>query len=216
MGIYGRFRKIFELIVEGQYPLSCIALPCWLDTVRWYSTSSTTTMIYRSECLLLWRVVKKLLHGKGIELLKGIKNLGQILHGEATSGTISPQSSWINFAIPEHIKSPDNIGIPDVLEPGIIDEAIQIKTKSNSSMVLSVDGKKIAPGLSEDWGDVNLFGHETPNLQLLKEERPRETKVIDTLGQAFSLPGAQKELVDAISASIFLFFFFNLLLFILT
>ena len=156
------FVVFLELIVTGQYPLSCIALPCWLDTVRWYATSSTTKMTYRTECLLLWRVVKKILHGKGIALLKGMKNLGHVLNGEATRGNITLKDSWINFAIPENIKAPDNIGIPDVLEPGIISEAIQIKAKSSSSMVLSVDGKKIAPRLSENSGDVNLFGYESP------------------------------------------------------
>jgi hypothetical protein len=43
---------------------------------------------------------------------------------------------------------------------GIITSTLKLKSKENS-YILSADGKKLAPGLNENSGDQDLFGHET-------------------------------------------------------
>ena len=50
------FVRFFELVAEDKYPLSCIALPCFLDTVKWYSLHTTTSMVYRDSTRLWWRI----------------------------------------------------------------------------------------------------------------------------------------------------------------
>ena len=56
-------------------------------------------------------------------------------------------------------------GIPNLVFPGILDGAINMLDKSKQ-YVLSIDGKKIAAGLGKPlFGDINLWGHEKPNLE---------------------------------------------------
>lgn len=50
------------------------------------------------------------------------------------------------------------IDILKQIQPGLIEQAIQIKPKTDT-YVLSVDGKKLAPGLTKDNGDIDLFGY---------------------------------------------------------
>ncbi|CAC5404088.1 unnamed protein product [Mytilus coruscus] len=50
------------------------------------------------------------------------------------------------------------IDIPKQIQPGLIEQAIQMKPKTDT-YVLSVDGKKLAPGLTKDNGDIDLFGY---------------------------------------------------------
>ncbi len=162
--------------------MDCIALPCFLDTVKWYSLNSTTEMTYREETKRFWRVTYLMLHTKGINHLSGTKSLGDILNGEGTRGSINPQNSVINFAVPSFLilsQQPRGLNIPKVIPPGIINAGLDMKSKSNtSSMVLSFDGKKLAQGLNEEFGDEDLWGYETPNL---KESKQRFLKEMDEI-----------------------------------
>jgi hypothetical protein len=45
---------------------------------------------------------------------------------------------------------------PKEIPPGIITSTLELKSKENS-YILSVDGKKLAPGLNENSGDQDLF-----------------------------------------------------------
>ena len=60
--------------------------------------------------------------------------------------------------------------------------------------------KKIAPGLSENSGDVNLFGYESPNLQSLKHERQQELELTDTLLKTFT--GTKSDVASVISETV--------------
>ena len=52
-----------------------------------------------------------------------------------------------------------------------MDTAIKLLDKSKK-YVLSIDGKKIACGLGKNnTGDINLWGHETPNLEEALKKR---------------------------------------------
>ena len=93
------FVAFFQLVATKSYPLTCIALPCWLDTVKWYASETTSHMVYREETKLFWRVVYKLLHGSAIRFFSGVESIGQVLSGEANRGQINPQDSDINFAV---------------------------------------------------------------------------------------------------------------------
>ncbi len=175
------FESFFQLVAQGKYPLKCIALPCWLDTVKWYTCESTSQMTYRKDTQEYFRMVYSILHGKGINLMAGVKSLGQILNGNDQRGQIDPQLSQINFAIPDvSVLRLNSSDIPNRLEPGIIHQGIDIKSNSTSSMVIGFDGKKLAAGLNEHDGDINLWGYEKPNLKEANVRIEKETQLVDS------------------------------------
>ena len=58
---------------------------------------------------------------------------------------------------------------PKEILPRVINQAIEMKPKTKS-YVLSVDGRKLAPGLNSMCGDQDLFGHEkTETLDILRK-----------------------------------------------
>ena len=93
-------------MAADSYPQDCIAFACWLDTVKWYTLESTTSMVYRKDTKLFWRVVFKLFHGNVIRLFSGVMSLGTVLNGQGTRGymidlypnlTILPHEYVIRF-----------------------------------------------------------------------------------------------------------------------
>ena len=71
--------------------------------------------------------------------------------------------------------------IPGELPPGIIYQAIELKSSLDNSYVLSVDGKKIVPGLTEKNGDQDLFGHKDGvSLQMSRERITQELLAVET------------------------------------
>ena len=90
---------------------------------------------------------------------------------------MDPSNSFINFAVPriDVIRNftPCSFfeDIPKELPPGIIHGSIELKARTapHMSYILSVDGKRVAAGLNDAYGDEDLFGHEVPNLA---EKRP--------------------------------------------
>ncbi len=67
----------FMELVNNRYPLDCIAFRCFLDTVRWYSVSSTAKMVYREETKPFWRMVYKLFHGGALRFFSGLHSVEQ-------------------------------------------------------------------------------------------------------------------------------------------
>ena len=75
------------------------------------------------------------------------------------------QSTSINFAIPECLDLKYDIGFPTgPLETGLIKPAIEAQAKRKGSMVFNMDCKALSPALDATSGDVDLWGHEIPNL----------------------------------------------------
>ena len=199
------FVNFFELVANDTYPLDCIALPCWLDTVKWYNCRSTTDMQYRDETRLFWRVVYKILHGTAIRLFSGMKSLGQVVNGEMSRGELSPQESQINFAVPDvhNLRGSDIVTIDKEIQPGVIHQSLDLKSKSQRSMVLSVDGKKVATGLNDVNGDINLFGFEKPNLEEAKQRISEEFLIIDQLQSSIDASNKDQHLtVGSITSAV--------------
>ena len=81
--------------------------------------------------------------------MMGVKSAGQILDKSSSRGQFDPQNTNINFAVTD-IKTVSNyeshqIDIPKQIQPGLIEQTIDMKPKSNT-YVLNFDGKKLAPG----------------------------------------------------------------------
>ncbi|VDI46739.1 Hypothetical predicted protein [Mytilus galloprovincialis] len=179
------FCLLLKGIASGKFPIHNIAFRLLLDIAKWYSLDNTTQMQYSSESMKFWKVVYRLFHGKALRFLSGEKSIGQVIDGSSSKGLHDPQKSKINFAVP-NINSINNfqsvnINIPKEIFPGIITEAFKFLPRGKS-YELSVDGKKIAPGLNSKHGDQDLFGHEDRNsLQSLQKRLDTEIQKVESL-----------------------------------
>lgn len=101
-----------------------------------------------------------------------------------------PAFSCINFAGPSQKRSTTFDGtavdLPKEIPPGIINESLAMKPLEKS-YILSFNGKKLAPGLNENWGDQDLFGHEEiESLNETREGLEHEINYIDKTVDAWS------------------------------
>ena len=111
--------------------------------------------------------------------MSGLKSTGQVILEKCKD------NSKVNFAVPSRKKivqfKSTEIQVPDEVSPGVIKEAIEMRD-SRKCYVLSVDGKKCAPGLSRDKGDIDLFGFESSeSLQATKDRLNDEIQQVDYL-----------------------------------
>ncbi|CAC5388829.1 unnamed protein product [Mytilus coruscus] len=142
-------------------------------------------MEYGCESMKLWKVVYRLFHGKTLRFMSGSKLVGQIIDGSSSKGLYDPQTTKINFAVP-NINSINNFdlvetNIPREMYPGVIAQALKFMPR-DKNYVLSVDGKKLVPGLTNTHGDQDLFGHEKGNsLQDLKDRLESEIQEVETV-----------------------------------
>ena len=123
-----------------------------------------------------WKVLYRMFHGKALRFMSGTKSMGQVLRDSSHIGNYDPQETNINFAVPNsqtiiNYTSMD-YDFPKEIPPGIITSTLELKSKENS-YILSVAGKKLAPGLNENSGDQDLFGHETSQTDSLQFSRER-------------------------------------------
>ena len=146
-------------------------------------------MRYRFEdTKKFWWLGRTLFHGRFERLMKGFKNEGTVLQG-CPKGYYECQNNDINFAVPSNLTGPQN-GLPNLKDngPGIFKETIRICAEKHSrgSCVLTFDGKKLAPGLSDDGGDINLIGHESgPSIEEKRSVLQKEMDMLDKLGKCF-------------------------------
>ena len=179
------FCQFMRLISKEKLPLQNIALLLLFDVVRWYSVDNTSKMFYSDSCLKFWKVMYRLFHGKVLRFMSGIKSTGQVVKDMSSKGSYDPQTTSINFAVPNTNSirqfNTSETEIPGELPPGIIHQAIQLKSSADNSYVLSVDGKKLAPGLTEKNGDQDLFGHEDGiSLEMSRERIEQELITVET------------------------------------
>ena len=143
------FNNLLRLIAIDKFPLHNISFLLLLEVARWYNLDNTTKMFYSDQCMQFWKVLYRFFHGKALRFMMGVKSAGQILDKSSSRGQFDPQNTNINFAVTD-IKTVSNyeshqIDIPKQIQPGLIEQAIDVKPKSNT-YVLNFDGKKLAPG----------------------------------------------------------------------
>ena len=174
------FCMFLRMISTDKFPLHNIALLLFFDVVRWYSLENTSQMLYSPECMKFWKVMYIFFHGKTFRFMAGMKSSNQTLDMNFRKGHIDPNKTSINFAVPtqKYVTDFETSGtdIPKEIRAGIISQALNVKDK-NKEYVVSFDGKKLAPGLSKDKGDQDLFGHEAgESLYEAKARVDREIK----------------------------------------
>ena len=193
-GIVHNFCTLLKVMANGRFPLHNIALTLLLDVARWYSLETTTRMTYPKESIRFWKVMYRLFHGKALRFMAGSKSTGNVITAEEKRGAFNPQKASINFAVPhQNIISnfqPVRTDIPRELEPGVIQQTLDLKSSEpendSKCYVLSVDGKKLAPGLDNEHGDQDLFGHEEiETLQMTKDRLKDELEVVEMTKDEF-------------------------------
>lgn len=191
------FCVFLRQIVLKKFPLHNIAFLLLLDVAKWYSLKTTTQMKYPAESMEFWKIMYRLFHGKALRFMSGIKSYGHASKGEENIGHYDPQNTHINFAVPsiQSVINYESISkqIPKEIKPGIIEEGIELQC-SGKSHVLSVDGKKLAPGLNDSNGDQDLFGHEeNESLEMTNERLCQETSIINRVKEEWSALSDQEK-----------------------
>ena len=191
-GILTEFMALVNVICDDRLPLDNIALLLCLERAKFASLSSTTAMDYSSDTMKFWKVVYKLLKGKAVRLLSGPKNAG-LIKGDR----YDPKQSKCNFAVPSLsvLRNSDINSIPKELPPGIISQALNLTTP-NKDYVLAIDGKKVAQGVKESGGDIDLWGHEKPEKTANKQRLHDNLHLCEEIRNAVSEYDHSSKIVD--------------------
>ena len=156
------FLSFLECVADDKFPLDNISLLLFLDTVRFFNTSTTNQMRYRQQTKTFWNAGRRLFHNKFLYFMGGPKNIGQLENGKTV---LTPDKSSINFAVPDlkALSGNNEIGfqIPKRLDTGCLTQILdKISPCVGDSYMLCADGKKVTSGLDSKGGDVDMFGCE--------------------------------------------------------
>ena len=170
---YDDFLQFMKSVNDETFPLENLAFVLFMETVRFFSTGSTSEMRYSEETKLFWKTGYRLFHAKFLYFMGGPKNIGQISGGEAERGQLISEKTKINFAIPSiNILSDFNSTnlLDKVVPPGILTPIIDTLPTDDEYM-LCADAKKVTAGIDTRGGDVDMFGYEGGITLAMKKER---------------------------------------------
>ena len=197
------FLRFVEAMRKGLIPPRHISLLSLLDTAKFVSLSSSCGMRYYPETKKFWLSLYKEVDGKSIRLAGGPKHAGKVRSGELVTGHFPPQTAQVNYAVPsvQALTKGAHKKLNKVVQPGIIADALEM-LNPNAEYILSVDGKKIAPGINGNRnGDINLWGFEGP--PSLEENLRENAAKINQCYTALTNNGANlPDVVTAISQRI--------------
>ena len=184
----GKFLFIWQflnLIVNGQFPFSCIIFTLFSEFIQWLSLSSTTGMCYSEESKQFWWTGKMLFGSKFIRFMEGFKHKGFIVSGDTDKGFYDPLKTSVNFAVPsEQVLSSfcpfDSLeqyknGVP----PGVIEPIVEVYAKHGeaNSHIPTFDGKKLVPNSAE----INLLGCEDKTTLKMKHTLEEDEKCLQDI-----------------------------------
>ena len=152
-GFLDVFQKFFSLIIEKSGTSGIFHFFFGANGVNFLTTDNTSCMRYLYEdTKKFWWLGKTIFHGRFERLMKGFKNEGTVLQG-SPQGYYECNEYDINFAVPSKITG-QRSGLPNLSDngPGIFKETVRICAEKHKggSCVLTFDGKKLAPGLSDE------------------------------------------------------------------
>lgn len=180
-GLEKYYIKFSNLVHSGQFDFANIAFLLFCDVVQFLSLESTTRMRYDIPATRkIWYLSHLLFKVRLQRFMTGYKNMGSVKSGKEEPGYYAPSETRINFAVPNDMTKlmPSDVQVPEVNGPGKFNEMINALSDNNCTYILTFDGKKLAPGLTKDSGDVDLLCHETgPSLQAREEDV--KTKLAD-------------------------------------
>ena len=174
--------SFMRLVKSGKFPLENIAFELFHDVVKWFSVENSSLMRYNKNTKDFWRLGYRLFHGRFIRFMSGFKHIGSIVTGRTERGNFNPQSSQVNFAVPDVsvIRSLSRAENVESIRPGILNtmlDKISINSAANTYKIC-FDGKKINSSVAEG-GEIDLWGFETsPTLRDMKDKLERETLLV--------------------------------------
>ena len=125
-----------------------------------------------------WKLGWMLFGGKFIRFMTGYKNTTQVTFGDTSRGNFNPETSDINFAVPDikvlrNFKPYGDNSPQNTRHPGIFLDLLEEVAKAlpSTSVCLSFDGKKLKQGLTESNGDINLLGFEEGESLFERQQR---------------------------------------------
>ena len=176
------FLIMLQLISKGILEANNIPLTLATELAKMHSLKSTTAMVYQPETLDFWSVCYRTCHGSGLNLFSGSKNQGHVVGDKCELGQYDPSQGSFNFAVPDvktllqHQKKVDKF-----LYAGILNGSFNLLDKAKQ-FVLEYDAKWISCGLdSNNIGNVNLWGYESPSITELNTQLEEEMNIIDQL-----------------------------------
>ncbi|KAI8490370.1 hypothetical protein Bbelb_316380 [Branchiostoma belcheri] len=157
--------RFCRLVEAGDFPLDNICFHLWCEVVDWYGLDTSSQMKYSADTKCFWKLGWRLFGGRFLRLMSGSRGIGQVVSGEASAGLCPTRLSSINFAVPSQQILSDFQpygNFPSTIGPGFLEEMVVLAkdTLQGKSCCLAFDGKKIAPGLTQNSGDIDLLGHE--------------------------------------------------------
>ncbi|XP_070537447.1 uncharacterized protein [Ptychodera flava] len=140
---------------------------------------------------IFWKTFINKFGAAPLRFLCGWKHAGSILLNRQEKGSFPGEEADIILAIPNEdvLKSfdPYNGEWPRSIPPGICTNIINklAVAHEDTSICISLDGKKVVPGLTGDKGDINLLGKESeigclsPAVQ--KQQHQQEVQSVETI-----------------------------------
>ena len=158
------FLHLIEVLSTEEMENENLPLILVMEVAKYLRCTTTTLMRFHKKSKAFWRVGYRTWHGKGLLLMSGSKNRGEVKNNETIPGYYKPSTSSFNFVVPD-VKTlfrGDDI-IPKEIKPtacikesyGLID-----KTKEH---VLMYNCKKVVRGFKGRMlGDEDLWDFEGP------------------------------------------------------
>ena len=165
------FIVLLKGLSDGSVPVENLPLIFATELVKFYKCTTTTLMRFHPKSKAFWHVGFHTWHRKGLLLLSGSKNRGEVRNKLTKRGYYNPQSASVNFIVPD-VKTLFAMDdkFPKQIQPtSCIEESFDLINR-NKEHVLMYDCKRVVRGFKgKQFGDEDLWGFEGP--PTLKESR---------------------------------------------
>ena len=158
------FLCLTEVLSTGEMENENLPLILVMEVAKYLRCTTTTLRRFYKKSKAFWRVGYSTWHGKGLLLMSGSKNRGEVKNNETIPGYYKPSRSSFNFVVPD-VKTlfrGDDI-IPKEIKPtAYIKESYDLIDKTEEH-VLMYDCKKVVRGFKgRTLGDEDLWDFEGP------------------------------------------------------
>ena len=159
-----KFHQFIEVLSNGTLEIENIPLLLCLERAKLCKCKTTTLMRFHPRSKAFWRVAYRTWHGKGLLLMSGSKNRGQVCNKVTKLGYYKPDMASVNFAVPDVKRLfGDGTGLNKVINPmNCIEESFNLIDKKKQH-VLVYDMKKVIRGFKGNkGGDEDMWSCEGP------------------------------------------------------